>query len=189
MSDIDFDALDPEVKGYVEKLEDALLEARDELAKAAAPETNEEEDIFKSADPAVQAAVEELRKRADEAESIAKAEREARLQREFIEKAQSFQNLPTANEELGSLLKTLAASLDEDTFGKIETVLREADGLIGKSAWDEIGSGMTPSPSHDKAEELAKAMATEKGITYEQAYSEVLTEHPDLYNEYLSERA
>jgi len=185
MSDIDFDALDPTVKEYVEKLEDALLESRDELAKAYAKvEADEvqEDDILKSADPAVQQFVEELRKQAEEAQSIAKAEREARLQREFVEKAEAFDNLPTNTEDLGALLKAIHEVVDTETFGKVEELLRTSDELIGKSAWDEIGSGMS-TPGADKIEELAKAHQQEHGGTFEQAYAEVLIANPSLYEE------
>jgi hypothetical protein len=67
----------------------------------------EDEDTRESVAKALEI-VEKANQRAEVAESIAKAERDHRLNQEFIAKARSFESLPVAADEFGPVLKKLS---------------------------------------------------------------------------------
>ncbi len=212
--DFDFESLDEDVQEYITKLEDLALELRDDVttltsaiekieleveeAKVTEGEEGEgkQDELLKSADPSVvtlvktlEAKVETAQAEATSAQEIAKAERNARLERDFIEKAGSFKNLPGSTEELGQLLKALAEALDEETFAKAIEVLGGADAAIAKAApWAELGSTFATEAGSGKIDELTKAYQVDHpDLSFEQAMDEVLVANPDVYTEYLNE--
>lgn len=210
--DFDFESLDEDVQEYITKLEDLALELRDDVAKLtdqiekivveeqepSEEEKEKEAELLKSADPSVvtlvktlEAQVEAAQAEATGAQEIAKAERNARLERDFIEKAGSFENLPGSTEELGQLLKALAEGLDEETFAKAIEVLGGADAAIAKAApWAELGSTFAPEAGSGKLDELTKVhQEANPDLSYEQAMDEVLQANPDVYTEYLVEES
>jgi len=133
--------------------------------------------------------VEKANARAEAAEEIAKAEREYRLNQEFIAKARSFSNLPVSAEEFGPVLKKVTESLSEDEMETLTKALNAAnESIASMQAFDEIGKrGGYAFESVSKADAQADAIAKEQGISKEQALSKVFEQHPDLYDEYLSE--
>ncbi len=98
----------------------------DELEKVA-EWAFEDEDIMKSADPAIVEIVKAAEARAEAAEQIAKAERDFRMEREFVAKAAELDNLAIDPEAFGRVLKAAADVLDEDVFDAISAVLEGAN--------------------------------------------------------------
>lgn len=210
--DFDFESLDDDVQEYITKLEDLALELKvdvetltDQIEKIEleiseddgdGEDKEKEAELLKSADPSVvtlvktlEAQVQSAQAEATSAQEIAKAERNARLERDFIEKAGSFENLPGSTEELGQLLKALAEVLDEKTFAQAVTILEGADAAIAKAApWAELGSTVAPEAGSGKLDELTKAhKEANPDLTYEQAMDAVLVANPEVYTEYLRE--
>lgn len=176
--------------------------AADEAAEAPAAEEApaSEDDVLKSAPEAVRNMVEALRKSADESAARAAAaeaelakSRDAALDAEAVEKAKAWSHLSLDAEVLGKALRRLA-SVDADLAKSIEEVLSSVNAQaesanifaeIGKSAG--ISEGAT---AIDQMTSLAKS-AVEKGEakTFEQAFANVAISKPDLYNQYLNEKA
>lgn len=187
-----------EIRSYVSKLEDtvtaleATAEEQDskisELEKAfsdiSVEEVDEEEAILKSADPVIQELVAKAQADADNAMAIAEAEKEARLSKEYSDKAGTFSNLPIEQEALASLLKKVAETLEDEEFSALEEMLNGVDSTIGKSSlFAEVGSS-NESDSNGEIEAVAKSLMTD-GTTYEQAYEKALLDNPELYQRYL----
>lgn len=91
----------------------------------------------------------ELRKAADEAAALAKAERDLRITKEFIAKAEAdFPNVGGDSKEFGPVLKALTENLSEDVFKAVETRLRAAEEQVRVSnLFKEAGVGGDPAPS------------------------------------------
>jgi len=187
-----------EVRSYVSKLEDtvtaleATAEEQDskisELEKAVSEisveEVEEEDAILKSADPVIQELVAKAQADAESARAMAEAEKEARLSKEFADKAGKFSNLPIEKDALASLLKKVAGTLEDEEFSMLEEMLNGVDATIGKSSlFAEVGSSKE-SDSNGEIEAIAKSLMTED-ITYEQAYEKALLDNPELYQRYL----
>lgn len=152
--------------------------ARAEKAEAELAKKNAEpevEEIDKSElDPKVAARLEKLEKaeresaeKAEKAEALAKAERDARIEKEFIAKAQSdFSLLPVSANEFGPVLKRMTETLSEDDMKLVTTVLKAQDEHLRANTLllKELGASGDPEPGEDltseqlkKAEELQKA--------------------------------
>ncbi len=187
-----------EVQDYVSKLEDAVMgltaetEVQEgtisELEKAITESSVEEEEddvaILKSADPVIQELVAKAQADADEARAMAEAEKEARLSKEFSDKAGTYNNLPIEKDVLASLLKKVAVTLEDEEFAILEEMLNGVDATIGKSSlFAEVGSS-NDSDNATEIEAIAKSLQTEE-MTYEQAYEKALLENPSLYQKYL----
>ena len=104
-----------EVYEYIESLESANAEMVDELEKVAAW-VEDDDAIMKAADPAIVEIVKAAEERAEAAEQIAKAERDFRLEREFIAKAGELDNLSVDPEAFGRVLKSASEVLDAEVF-------------------------------------------------------------------------
>ena len=129
--------------------------------------------------------------KAAELEEILKAERDERLRRDFVEKAEKeFSNIPGTAAEIGILLKSLN-DLDVEVAEKVESIFKAVDAQLSNSAaLEEIGS-----PASDiemsawgKIEKQAEELIT-KGVVSSKAaaISKVLEINPALYSEYLKE--
>lgn len=163
----------------------------DELKKGAQPSssTSPEDDIFKGMSPAAKELVMKLQKQAKEAEELAKAEKEARLNREFVTKAAELKGLNVKADEFGPVLKAVAEKCPEQ-FEKLEAVLKTAsNAILTGEVLKEVGSSGSSSGSawdkiEKKAEELLKG---ETSLSKEQAISKVIQQEPQLYEEYQKE--
>lgn len=170
MPEINKSALPEDVRQYIEELE-----------KKAGEANKMPEEITKQLD--------DLKKRADAAEAELKKERDERLTREYVAKAQGFANLSVNPQEFGAVLKALAEKCP-DEYAKIEATLKAADEAVGKSAlFDERGRpGVSAASAMGKIEaaaaELRKADPT---LTQAQAVEKVLDQNPGLYDEYTRE--
>lgn len=158
--------LDPAVRAYIEKQE-AAARANAERAEKA-------------------------EKTAESAETIAKAERDARLTREFVAKAESYRALPINKDEFGAVLKAAAEKLTKGEFEAIDTVLKAADEQIAKGElFKERGrSGDGPKPEGARAEVTTKAAELRKSdprLTEAAAMQQVFKADPDLASRYQDE--
>lgn len=134
-----------------------------------------------------------LREQLAKTEAIANQERESRLTREFLAKAEAYAHVPgLSKEELAGLLRTVTEA-NPEAAEKLETVLRSTDASLAKSElFRERGSSMS-SPGGTGAlaqmEALAQGIAnSEPTITKAQAMARVQREHPDLYQQYRNEQ-
>lgn len=208
--------LPPEVVQYIQQLEEALSQKNGEESN---DNSNEEEDVNpfgKSADDLSQDEVDflsELAKnlddedtreavnkalemvevanqRAEQAEDIAKSERDFRLNQEFVSKAQSYVNLPMDAQEFGPVLKRLYDVMDDDDVAVIEKALGAANESLATSGiFTEIGKAGTGFSSVSKVDTEAEALIakSDEPITKEQAITKVLEANPRLYDDYLSD--
>lgn len=183
--------LPSEVYEYIEALEAANSELSDQLEKAAAEVAAEpvDTDILKSADPEIVAIVKAAEDRAVAAEQIAKAERDFRLEREFIAKAAELSALPAEAEAFGKVLKSVAEAVDEDTFNTLMTVLTAAnEGISTGNLFAELGKASAfdnDGPTSEINKAAARLIESNPGLSHEQAVAKAVDANPSLYNEYL----
>lgn len=114
-----------------------------------------------------EARAEKLEKKAAEDAKIAKQERDLRLTREFVAKAETeFPNVGGDAGEFGPMLKAMSETLSEDVYKAVETRLRAAEEQVRTSnLFKELGQGGDPTPGANaeieaatrKADELRKA--------------------------------
>jgi len=157
------------------------------------------EDVLKGLTPAARALVEKAQadaaaatKAAEEAGKVAKAEREQRVTKEFIAKAQTLAALPGMNaDDFGVVLKGIAEKAPE-AWAKLEPLLKSAHEAIRtgalfveKGAGGE-GSGAAAAQVDAKAKELVAKSAT--GLTLVQARVKVWESEPELYAAYRREQ-
>src|SRR5262245_29515083 len=108
----------------------------------------------------LEAGARKLQKRAEEAENIAKAERDKRLLSEAVTKAESLGHAVGDAQEAGPILKALQESLPPEQYEWVEKRFATNENQIARSElFKEYGSGVggakLPSDSFDNA--LAKA--------------------------------
>lgn len=137
---------------------------------------------------ALQARFEAYETEVSKAQEIAKAERDLRLEREFIAKAAEF-DVPVAPDQLGPVLKRAAENLSEEDFGVIVKCL-DAATEVAQEIYGEIGKrGMGAnsdvlSQVSAEAEELAK----NGGPSGAEAVAAIFESNPAAYDEYLANR-
>lgn len=177
---------------YIEALESANESLMAKLDEAGEESVEEYDHILKGADPEIVELFKAAEERAAVAEEIAKAERENRLQREFIEKAATYDSLPVETATFGIVLKDASESMDADTYDALTTVLAAANeaisqgGLmseIGVTKSFDAGSGM------GRIEQAASVLQAENtDLTREAAIAKAVTDDPSLYDIYNEER-
>ena len=191
--DIEKDTVDlpAEVYEYISALEAANSEMTEQLSKndEVAQQEAEQEDILKSADPAIVKIVKAAEERAEAAEVIAKAERDFRLEREHVSKASSLDKLSIDAATFGKVLKTAADVLSQEDFSAIMGALEGANASVEAGAvFAEMGKSVGfdndgPTSALNKA--AASLREVDSDLTPEQAIAKAVTENPSLYTEYL----
>jgi len=125
--------------------------------------------------------------RAYEAESIAKAERTLRLEREYISKAAEY-NVPIAPEDLGPVLMRMAETMSYDDCAVIHKALTSA----GEILWEEVGyQGLSDnSDVFSQVDALAGDFVSksESGVSKHAAVADLFASNPRAYDEYLAEK-
>lgn len=164
---LDKSQLAPEVREALEKAEQREQEANERIAKAE--------------------------KDAKDAADLAKAERDARVTREFIAKAESDYPLVGGNaDEFGPILKAASEALPEDVYKALETRLAAAEEQVraGELLKEQGRGGTAPKDGSAaaevtrKAEELRKSDST---LRLDQAMDRVLKADTDLQARYVAE--
>lgn len=132
--------------------------------------------------------VSKAEKRAVEAEKIAKAERDLRLTREYIEVAKNY-NVPSDPGVLGPVLKRMAESMSYEDCEVIHKALSAA----GETIYDEVGF----IGGGDNVDVMSKVDAflservekSDTKVSKAQLTTEFFRENPDAYDEYLRDQA
>jgi hypothetical protein len=180
-----------EVYDYIEALEAANAELVETISKLA-DEEDAENEILKSADPKLVAIVKGLEERASAAEAIAKAERDHRLEQEYVSKAATLKHLPIKAADFGKVLKGVADALTEEQFAAIWQVLSAANAnLSSASVFGEVGKSGTvdadgPMSVIEKA--AAALRQVDPTLTREQSIAKAVNADANLYKQYVNER-
>ena len=187
---------DDEVESMLNYIE--ALESANESLMAKLDDADEEEysddisNILKGADPEIVELFKAAEDRAAVAEEIAKAERENRLQREFIEKAATYDSLPIETGAFGSVLKDAAEGMNADTYNALTTVLAAANEAISQGGLlNEIGvtKSFDAETGMGRIEQVASVLQAENtDLTREAAIAKAVTDDPSLYDIYNEER-
>jgi hypothetical protein len=132
--------------------------------------------------------LDEVAKRADEAEKAAVAERDLRLEREYTEIAKSY-NVPVAAEVLGPVLKKLAETLTEAEQRVIKKCLDAT--TASEELFQEYGhrGGGDNVDILTQVDALVEEHVSKSGdFSREDLVSKAFEENPDAYDAYLAER-
>lgn len=164
-------------KSLAEELRTAISKSAADSATSAL--------ISKAAD-AVEAAV----KQADEATTIAKAERNVRLTREFTEVAKSY-NVPADPTELGGVLMRMAETMDNADCAVIHKALTSAGAIIFEEIGITGGGTEDGSDPMEAAEQFAtaavsKAAGGSTAVSKAAGVVEFYNQNPEAYEEYLA---
>ncbi len=184
--------LPEEVQRHIKDQEKELVEKDkqiEELSKSDKVEP-EQEDIWKDTNPEIRKQFDAMREKAEEAEKIAKAEQEARKQRDFEDKAKSYSHIGTV-EEVSKLIKSAYDISEEngkaleDIFSKTNThietnsiLLKEIGGNgsdDGAGAWSKIQTAadsivQKSDTKMTKEQAIASFLKTEEGISLYKQY-------------------
>ena len=216
----DLSGLAPEVLSYIqslqkntEELTEALEESTatlDEIAAMGDDDAEGEDDeddeddenepegalvgksTLSKADAEIQKAFNELQTRLSKAEAQVIAERDVRLNGEYIAKAATLDKLSIDSSKMGPIFKSIAEKLDPEEFEALWSMLSNANEAVKKSGlFKEIGKsvdlgGSTATEIIEKSVETLRAGDTK--LTREQAVQKALELRPELYTEYLAER-
>ena len=179
-----------------------LAKANKKLAKKAAKSKDDDADadaVSKADLPEpVRAALQkaeddraEALRKAEEAEKLAKAERDLRVEREFIAKAEAeFPELGSAA-DLGPRLKRMSESLSKEDYDAHLQQLAAANEQIAKGAlFGELGRGGDPAHGSDSGELARKAEEIRKSdpsLSSYGAMERALRENPELQRTYLNQ--
>jgi hypothetical protein len=144
---------------------------------------------------AVQGLVEEntqLTKRVSDFEQIAKREREIRLEREYIAKADSY-GMPIDSQVLGPVLMRMAETMSYDDQAVIDKALTASGEIyreVGLGGEADVNDPFAQIEEYvaDAGTQLAKRDGR-TGISKEQATRDFFDANPDAYNEYRREQA
>lgn len=184
-----------EVMEYISALESANEELLGAISKMeeemAEAEEAEEQEILKSADPRLVEIVKAAEERAFAAEAIAKAERDFRLEREFVSKAQEMSHLPVSAEDFGLVLKSASDVLPTETFDALMQVLSAANaqlekgGIFGEVGKSTVDADDAPMSAIEKA--AARLQSENPTLTKEQAIAKAVSADASLYTQYIRE--
>lgn len=191
--------LAPEVAEYIEALEEEVTSLAKSLvdaeASAAVIEKSDIEGLsyealLSKADPAVKALIEKQQEAITKAENIAKTERDARLDREFISKAESLPMVGEDRAALAGLLRRFSEVGTAEDTATLEKMLSTANTQLAKSSlfaeFGQGGAGSTISKSvKAAADEIRKR---EPSLTIEQAQVKAYAENPDLFVEAMTNK-
>lgn len=188
-----------ELSKKIEEIESAAAE-KDAAEKAAADAKAAEDEVLKSLPESVRKMLDEreemiksMSTRLEAAEKVAKEERDARLNKAFVEKAAAWEGLSVNAEEFGPLFRELSDRSPE-LAAEVERILNGATEAVKQAgAFDEIGKSTDSdkgASAMDKLESLAKSIADEQSIDFSTAYLKALDTETGkkLYADYLNER-
>jgi len=156
-------------------------EVREDLSKALS--NIERDEVISKA----MARVSELEKRAEQAEAIAKSERDLRLTAEYVEVAKNY-NVPVDPTVLGPVLMRMAESMSYEDCEVIHKALTSS----GAALFDEIGyigGGDNADVMSQVEAALDEAVSkSEEGISKAAAVESFFLNNPAAYDEYVAEK-
>jgi hypothetical protein len=177
-----------EVLDYIDDLEERV-----EKAEAAIEPEAGDDPIAKALSELpseVAAVVKAQQARLEEAEKTLEAERVAKADQVWTEKAQGMDRLVDDPAAFGQSLRRVA-EFDSALAEDISNTLTAANAQLKKSAlYEEIGHGTVSSGSAgEKIANIAKALTeADPSKTMEQAEAEAWEANPDLYEQHVQER-
>lgn len=190
-----------DVEDALEKASKKKANADDDTDDEKEPQRNEDGTVVKSELPEpVRAALEkaeqkeaEAIRKAEEAEKIAKEERDLRLTREFIAKAESEFPHGSDPAELGPRLMKMEAALSKEDYDAHLTELRSLNEQVATSnLFKEAGVGGRP--AHGKSDEVATTVAkaeelrkADPSLSEAEAFRRAAKD-PEVQKAYLAER-
>lgn len=187
------DALEDEIEtlgGQIEKSEKSLQEKdgeiaslQDRVSKSGSVEDQEEinKSLLAKADPALRSLIEKQQADLARTQEIAKAEREARLEREYLAKAEEMSALPTEKASLATLLRRVADSLTPEENAEVEKMLRAANAQIAKSGlFGEFGKSAVSEVESSVEAQAAELQKADPTLTKDQAIVKVYENNPEL---------
>ena len=177
-------------------------EEEDEAEKAKKENPDSLQKSLDALDPAIREQVTALWKsqkeaiaKADKLEKSLAKERDERVRKEFISKAQTeFRFVPGKSpEELGLMLKSLYA-MDSQIAKDIEGIFKSVSAMVEKGdLLDELGSSMTgeaaSGSAYSKLDNIAKSRVAKSDESYAKAFEKAMRDNPGLYTDYLNEQA
>lgn len=179
--------------------------ADEEEAEKAEEEEEEKEDVEKSLNSLPKNVREQMTAlfksnreavaKAEKLEKALKVERDERLRKDYIAKAQKdFPYVPGKSpEEVGLMLKSLhsvAPKIAED----VENIFKSVSATIEKTGLlKELGSGMSNggdnASAYGKLDGIAREAVSKSGVSYAKAFETAMNQNPELYTAYLNEQA
>lgn len=196
MPEIQKDDLPEEVVTYIGELEKSLADAIELLTGEDDDEDiiedaddTEESDPLAKADPIIKQMFDELHQRVEQAEAIAKSERDARRLATGIEKAKAFAAIGDPK-DIAEMIMGLEDT-DPDTAEKVEKMLSTASQQLHNSAlFQEIGKSVSEFSVGSSIEAFAQELQkSDPSLTPEQAMARAYEANPQAYNDYLSGKA
>lgn len=130
-------------------------------------------------------ATQEAESRAARAEEIAKAERDLRLTREYVEVAKGY-NIPVDPDELGPVLMRMAESMTDEDCAVVHKALSGAgEALFAEVGFIGGGDNVDVMSQVDAALDEAISKADGK-VSKAAAMEEYFLAHPEAYDEYVA---
>lgn len=180
-----YDEAELELAGVGKSLAEQV---REDLSKALS-DVERDEVISKA-----MGAISKAEQRANEAEAIAKSERDLRLTREYVSKAESYNVPGVTSQELGPVLMRAAEAMSHDdcvvlnkaftAMGSAFTELGATGAATNGDAFGVIEELLTPADDS----ELSKALKA-RGSDAHEAIEKAFDADPSAYDRYLAERA
>ncbi len=151
------------------------------------------ESVLKQADE-TKAELDATKERLEKSEEKAVVLADTLKTRELVQKAEREYGKVGPAEDVAQILKAASESMDEETFGKFETILKSAQEKIDTGdLFTELGrtSGVTgePQPGSAYAQAVAKAdeIVAKGDMNREAALGLIWEQNPALYDRYLAE--
>lgn len=169
----------------------------DEIAKAKTGTGPQEDPVAKAIaeNPVLKAQFDALKKQADEATALAKAQQDRADHAARVEKAKTdFGALPLSPDEMAGVIKAMDGITDTAVKANLERALKAGNEAIGKHVLGgERGSNATGATAGAaQTEAVAKAAEIRKGaptLTAEQALMKAYELNPGLYDRVCAEQA
>lgn len=132
--------------------------------------------------------IDEIQKSADEARYAAEAERQMRLEREYIEVAKNYE-VGVSPEELGPVLMRMAEAMSDEDCTVIAKALDSAT-AVADHYFDEIGhrGGGDNSDVFSQVEALLDEQVSKSDAPREETIASFFDANPRAYDDYLAER-
>ncbi len=205
----DEEEAEKEDKEFEEGKESEGTTIADEEEAEKAEEEEEEEEEKEDVEKSLKALPKNVRKqmtalfksqkqaiaKAEKLEKALKVERDERLRKDYIAKAQKdFPYVPGKSpEEVGLMLKSLhsvAPKIAED----VENIFKSVSATIEKTGLlAELGSGMSnggdSASAYGKLDGIAREAVSKSGVSYAKAFETAMNQNPELYTAYLNEQA
>ena len=181
----DIAGLNLKVSGLDTDLTKAQADLRSRERDLTDTRTDLTRELTKNADPE-----EELLKGMSEPAKAAFLAQKATNEKLVKRLEKDFAGLPVKADDFAPIMKMAKANLDDEQMTELNRILK-----AGSEALKDLevmkglsNGGQAPTSAEDKLEKMAKERAGKDNITFEQAYSKVLNDNPDLYLDFDSER-